>query len=58
MNTEIAVIGAGQMGSGIAHVCAASGYEVVLIDVSEEALAAARGSIAKNMERQVRKGTM
>ena len=58
MNTKIAVIGAGQMGSGIAHVCAASGYEAVLIDVSEEALAAARGSIAKNMERQVRKGTM
>jgi len=58
MNTKIAVIGAGQMGSGIAHVCAASGYDVVLIDVSEEALAAARGSIAKNMERQVRKGTM
>jgi 3-hydroxybutyryl-CoA dehydrogenase len=58
MNTKIAVIGAGQMGSGIAHVCAASGYEVVLIDVSEEALAAARSSIARNMERQVRKGTM
>lgn len=58
MKTKIAVIGAGQMGSGIAHVFAVSGYEVVLVDVSEEALAAARGSIAKNMERQVRKGTM
>jgi 3-hydroxybutyryl-CoA dehydrogenase len=55
---KIAVIGAGQMGSGIAHVCAASGYPVALIDLSENILSTARSNIAKNMERQVRKGSM
>ncbi|MEL6916070.1 MAG: 3-hydroxybutyryl-CoA dehydrogenase [Pseudomonadota bacterium] len=51
--TSIGVIGAGQMGSGIAHVMALAGYEVRLSDVSEEALAAARAKIEANMTRQV-----
>ena len=55
---KVAVIGAGQMGNGIAHVFAQSGYLVTLIDVREEALEAARSTIAANMDRQVRKGTL
>ncbi|MEL6551787.1 MAG: 3-hydroxybutyryl-CoA dehydrogenase [Pseudomonadota bacterium] len=51
--TSIGVIGAGQMGSGIAHVMALAGYEVRLSDVSEDALAAARAKIEANMNRQV-----
>src|SRR6187455_3375186 len=46
MSEPIAVIGAGQMGSGIAHVAAVNGYMVTMIDV------------AGNMERQVKKGTL
>jgi len=55
---NIGVIGAGQMGSGIAHVCAASGYDVVLMDVSDEILQKAIAGIAKNMDRQVQKGKL
>ncbi|MDJ0608442.1 MAG: 3-hydroxybutyryl-CoA dehydrogenase [Kiloniellales bacterium] len=50
---QIGVIGAGQMGNGIAHVCALAGYDVLLCDLSEERLQAARVSIEKNMSRQV-----
>ena len=50
---SIGVIGAGQMGSGIAHVCALAGYEVILTDVSADALEAAREGIRGNMDRQV-----
>ncbi|MEL6688777.1 MAG: 3-hydroxybutyryl-CoA dehydrogenase [Pseudomonadota bacterium] len=50
---SIGVIGAGQMGNGIAHVMALAGYEVRLTDVSEDALSAARGKIEANMNRQV-----
>lgn len=53
-----AVIGAGQMGNGIAHVCATSGFDVVLIDVSAEALAKGRATIEKNLDRQVKKGSL
>ena len=35
---KIGVIGAGQMGNGIAHVCAASGFDVIMLDINEEAL--------------------
>ncbi|MBM2577181.1 3-hydroxybutyryl-CoA dehydrogenase [Jannaschia sp. Os4] len=52
----IGVVGAGQMGNGIAHVCALAGYDVVLTDVSADALAAARATIERNMARQVEKG--
>ena len=49
----IGVIGAGQMGNGIAHICALAGYDVVLNDISEEALTAGLATIEKNMTRQV-----
>ncbi len=57
MNERIAVVGAGQMGSGIAHVAALSGYPVTLIDVADAALEKGRASIAANLERQVKKGS-
>ncbi len=52
---EIGVIGAGQMGSGIAHVCALAGYRVKLFDISAEALEKALATIGRNMDRQVAK---
>jgi 3-hydroxybutyryl-CoA dehydrogenase len=55
---KIAVIGAGTMGNGIAHVFAQSGFLVSLIDVSEKQLQAARQTIAKNLDRQMAKGTI
>ncbi|MEO6331622.1 MAG: 3-hydroxybutyryl-CoA dehydrogenase [Gemmatimonadaceae bacterium] len=58
MNEKIAVIGAGQMGNGIAHVFAQSGFDVTLVDVSADALQKARDTIAKNLDRQVKKGTI
>ena len=58
MTDRIAVVGAGQMGNGIAHVFAVAGFPVTMIDVSREALARGRGTIEKNMERQVKKGTI
>ncbi len=56
MTDRIAVIGAGQMGNGIAHVFAVSGRDVTMIDVSADALERGRGTIAKNLDRQVKKG--
>jgi 3-hydroxybutyryl-CoA dehydrogenase len=53
-----AVVGAGQMGNGIAHVFATSGHDVTMIDVSADALARGRDTIAKNLERQVKKGAL
>jgi 3-hydroxybutyryl-CoA dehydrogenase len=58
MNEQIAVVGAGQMGSGIAHVAALSGFPVTMIDVAETALEKGRTTIAGNMERQVKKGAI
>jgi 3-hydroxybutyryl-CoA dehydrogenase len=55
---NIAVIGSGTMGNGIAHVFAQFGYNVSLIDISEEALAKAMKTIEKNLSRQVEKGTV
>jgi 3-hydroxybutyryl-CoA dehydrogenase len=55
---NIAVIGAGTMGNGIAHVFAQSGFDVTLIDVSATALEKALATIAKNLERQVSKATI
>ncbi|MFZ9899194.1 MAG: 3-hydroxybutyryl-CoA dehydrogenase [Gemmatimonadaceae bacterium] len=55
---RFAVIGAGQMGNGIAHVCAASGFDVTLIDVAADALAKAVATIEKNLDRQVKKGAL
>jgi 3-hydroxybutyryl-CoA dehydrogenase len=56
--SRIGVIGAGQMGNGIAHVCAVAGIPVVMLDVKREPLDKAMGVIAKNMDRQVTKGTI
>ena len=56
MTDRIAVVGAGQMGNGIAHVFAQSGFNVTMIDVSQQALDKGRVTIAKNIERQVKKG--
>jgi len=50
---KIGIIGAGQMGNGIAHVMSLAGYDVVLNDVNEDALTTAMARIDKNMERQV-----
>src|SRR6476620_8551187 len=58
MTDRIAVVGAGQMGNGIAHVFAQHGFPVTMIDVSQDALDRGRSTIAKNIERQVKKGTI
>ncbi len=55
---RVAVIGAGQMGNGIAHVFGASGFDVVMIDISQDALDRGRATIEKNLARQVQKGTL
>jgi 3-hydroxybutyryl-CoA dehydrogenase len=54
----VGVIGAGQMGNGIAHTFAVAGYRVLLNDISEDALTAAMARIEKNTARQVSKGTL
>ena len=53
---KVGVIGAGQMGNGIAHVMALAGYDVLLNDISADALEAAMGRIEKNMGRQAGRG--
>jgi 3-hydroxybutyryl-CoA dehydrogenase len=55
---NIGIVGAGQMGSGIAQVCAAAGLEVILSDVSEGAWEQARSAISRNLERRVQAGKM
>jgi 3-hydroxybutyryl-CoA dehydrogenase len=50
---SVGVIGAGQMGNGIAHVCALAGLPVTLLDVKDDALTKAMATMARNMERQV-----
>lgn len=58
MATTLAVVGAGLMGSGIAQVAAVAGHDVVLRDVSDEALARGRAGIEKSLGRFVAKGTV
>jgi 3-hydroxybutyryl-CoA dehydrogenase len=58
MMNQIAVIGSGTMGNGIAHTFAQFGYNVNLIDVNESALVKALDTIDKNLNRQVTKGTL
>ena len=55
---KIGVIGAGQMGAGIAHVAALAGMSVTMLDVKAEALDKALAGIRKNMDRQAQKGTI
>ena len=55
---NIAVIGSGTMGNGIAHVFAQFGYTVALIDISEDALKKALATIEKNLDRQLSKGAI
>jgi 3-hydroxybutyryl-CoA dehydrogenase len=55
---QISVIGAGTMGNGIAHVFAQTGFAVTLIDVNAAQLEKALATIAKNLDRQVAKGTL
>ena len=54
--SKIGIIGAGQMGSGIAHVCALAGFEVGLNDVSPERITAGLATIGNNITRQVKSG--
>jgi 3-hydroxybutyryl-CoA dehydrogenase len=58
MADRIAVIGAGQMGNGIAHVFAQSGFDVTMIDVSAAALERGKATIASNLDRQIKKGSL
>ena len=58
MIKKIGVLGAGQMGNGIAHVFAAAGHEVRLYDIAESQLAKAKDTIMKNLERQAKKGAL
>ena len=55
---KVGVVGAGQMGSGIAHVCALAGYDVMLNDMSAERIKAGLATINGNLARQVSKGTI
>ncbi len=55
---RIGVVGAGQMGSGIAHVAALAGKSVVLVDVTAELVQRGRAAVEKNLGRQVEKGKL
>ncbi|MGY3718540.1 3-hydroxybutyryl-CoA dehydrogenase [Sutcliffiella cohnii] len=55
---KVMVIGAGQMGSGIAQVCAQAGYDVIVNDVKQESLDKGLATITKNLNRNVEKGRM
>src|ERR1700744_2270685 len=50
---HVGVIGAGQMGNGIAHVCALAGMDVTMLDVKDSVLERAMGTITRNRDRQV-----
>jgi 3-hydroxybutyryl-CoA dehydrogenase len=52
----VGVVGAGQMGNGIAHVFALAGYDVLVTDISEDSLQKALATIERNIERQVARG--
>lgn len=55
---HITVIGAGTMGNGIAHVFAQNGFATIIVDISDAALDKALATIAKNLDRQVAKGSI
>ena len=52
----VGIVGAGQMGNGIAHVFALAGYEVLMTDISQDALDRAVALIDRNIDRQVARG--
>ena len=56
--TQVAIVGSGQMGLGIAQVCAQAGISVTMVDVSGPALDQAQGAIAKALDRMVQKETL
>jgi 3-hydroxybutyryl-CoA dehydrogenase len=58
MISKIGIVGAGQMGSGIAHVCALGGYDVVMQDINQAQIDKALESISGNYGRQVSKGKL
>ncbi|OYQ35158.1 3-hydroxybutyryl-CoA dehydrogenase [Niveispirillum lacus] len=58
MIEKVGVIGAGQMGSGIAQVCAVAGLSVAISDINAEQLAKSLANIAKNLDRQIAKGKL
>jgi len=55
---KIGVIGGGQMGGGIAQVCAAKGYDVYVLDISDDAVAKGRGRVEKSLSRDVDRGRL
>ncbi len=55
---SVGVIGAGQMGNGIAHVFALAGFDVLIHDISSEAIEAAMTKISGNLDRQIKKGKL
>jgi 3-hydroxybutyryl-CoA dehydrogenase len=55
---KVVVVGAGTMGNGIVHLFAQHGYPVTMVDVRQEALDAARSTIAANLDRQINKGVL
>ena len=55
---KVGIIGAGQMGNGIAQVCAQAGYDVVLHDISEERIQAGLATINGNLAKLVQKGSL
>jgi 3-hydroxybutyryl-CoA dehydrogenase len=54
--SSVGIVGAGQMGNGIAHVFSLAGFDVLMTDISQDALDAARGLIERNLDRQVSRG--
>src|SRR5215510_14508958 len=58
MIQKVGVIGAGQMGNGIAHVSSLAGYDVKLVDVDKVQLDKAKSVIDQNMSRQIKRGTI
>ncbi|HEY7686687.1 MAG TPA: 3-hydroxyacyl-CoA dehydrogenase NAD-binding domain-containing protein, partial [Gemmatimonadales bacterium] len=56
--SRVAVVGAGTMGNGIAHVFAQHGWDTLLLDVSRQALDKAFQTISANLDRQVKKGSL
>ena len=55
---HLVVVGAGQMGTGIAQVALVAGYKVTLVDLSEDALGKSRGRIEAGLKRLVEKGQL